>query len=82
MPEDEVSLDELLAALRQTEGPEGRGLSAAEIGERIGRSVPWVRQRLRALQAQGRLAPVQWRMSHGLDGRLIRVPVYSLRKEQ
>ncbi len=77
--EDQIGLEELLAALWQTEGPEGRGLSAEEISQRIGRSVPWVRKRLHALQAQGRLAPVQWRSGIGLDGRLTRTPVYSLR---
>jgi len=44
--------------------------------------VDWVRKRLRALQGLGRLAPVQWRTSYGLDGRVIKIPVYSLRKEQ
>ena len=78
---DEISLDELLAALQETQGSEGRGLSAEEISRRIGRSVPWVRARLRALQQRGRLAPVQWRLSVGIDGRMVRVPVYSLNKE-
>ncbi len=76
---EEITLDELLAALQQTEDPEGRGLSAEEISRRVGRSVPWVRARLRALQTQGRLAPVQWRVSCGLDGRIVRIPVYSLK---
>ncbi len=75
------SMDELVAALQQMEGPEGRGLSTEEISQRVGRSTEWVRKRLRALQANGRLAPVQWRQSYGLDGRVIKVPVYSLRKD-
>ena len=78
----QFSVDELVEALRQTEGQDGRGLSAEEISRRVGRSVDWVRKRLRALQGLGRLAPVQWRTSYGLDGRVIKIPVYSLRKEQ
>ncbi len=81
MPTEEITLDELLEALRQTQGPEGRGLSAEEISQRVGRSTDWVRKRLRALQGQGRLAPVAWRTAFGIDGRVIKIPVYSLKKE-
>ena len=82
MPEETISLDELLAALQQAETQEGEGgLSVEEICHTLGRSTAWVRQRLRALQAQGRLV-VSRRTTFALDGRLAHVPTYSLRKEQ
>lgn len=76
-----ITLEDLLAAMQPPAKNGEEGLTTEEIAERLHRSVVWVRSRLKALQRQGRLR-VGEKTVIGIDGRLARVPAYSLRKEE
>lgn len=72
----EQDLIEAILAASAT-GPDAAGLTAAELVDRSGMSEKWVRKRLRALKTAGRLA-VGRAGRETIDGRVVRVPVYSL----
>jgi DNA-binding IclR family transcriptional regulator len=69
-------IEALLAELETTS--DNGGLSVNEIAARTGRSVSWVRGRLRTLQIEGRLVPGH-RRATAIDGKASHTPVYRVK---
>jgi hypothetical protein len=76
-------LDELIRALETARDSYGdaEGLTVRELARRVGHGMPWVRERLLALQQAGRLR-VGRAMRPGLNGVPHVVWVYSLQEEE
>lgn len=72
-----ITLEAWLQELEWVAGGSSEGLSAQEIAQATGRSLGWVRQRLRILLEKGRLH-VGYRTGTAIDGKLYRLPVYRL----
>lgn len=75
------TVEELLEQIRREAREEHEGLTSREIAERLGLSQQAVTDRLRELQASGRLG-VSWRRARRIDGRTYFAPVYYIEEGQ
>ena len=72
-------LDALVNALQIDEGgANAEGWTIHELAQKMNRGDKWVRQRLIALKAEGKIEPGR-RLVESLDGRRVYAPVYRLK---
>ncbi len=70
----------LIEALHQHRKPkDDQGLTAREIGKRVGHSTAWVCERIREAHQHG-CVTIGRRIAQSIDGRQVRVPVYMFKK--